>query len=232
MKIFSVFIIVVISSALLAWYTAAQKLRSRELVNSFVEDVGDNGDRNDKRDIIRVFELRRGSVISSPLTIKGEARGTWYFEASFPVRLLNSDGKEIAVAPAQAQGEWMTEEFVPFEVVLQFSPPTTSTGTLVLEKDNPSGLPEHANELRVPVRFEVSESAGKRGGCIITGCSGQVCSEEEVMTTCEFRPEYTCFKSARCERLGDGQCGWAPTAQLRQCLDKSGVAADEAVRVY
>ena len=164
--------------------------------------------------------------------VEGEARGTWFFEASFPVRLLDGNGVELAVAPAQAQDDWMTEEFVPFAVRLQFFAPITATGTLVFEKDNPSGLPEHADELRVPVRFEVSESAGTKGGCIITGCSGQVCAEQEVMTTCEFRPEYACFKSARCERLGDGQCGWTATAELKVCLEKNGVAVEEAVRVY
>jgi hypothetical protein len=47
----------------------------------------------------------------------------------------------------------MTPDFVPFAVVLSFSPPTTSTGTLVLERSNPSGLPENAGEVRIPVRF-------------------------------------------------------------------------------
>ena len=32
--------------------------------------------------------------------------------------------------------------------------------------------------------------------CMRTGCSGQVCSDEEVITTCEFKPEYEC-RSAR-----------------------------------
>jgi len=38
---------------------------------------------------------------------------------------------------------------------ITFENPETATGTLVLEKDNPSGLPEHADELRVPVRFNL-----------------------------------------------------------------------------
>ena len=58
-----------------------------------------------------------------------------------------------AVIPAQAQSDWMTEEFVPFKAMLEFSAPTTATGTLVLEKDNPSGLPENADSLIVPVKF-------------------------------------------------------------------------------
>lgn len=101
---------------------------------------------------IRVTEPQPNATISSPVTIKGEARGTWYFEASFPVRLLDNQGNEIAVVPAQAQGEWMTTEFVPFEVSLPFT--TTATeGMLVLEKDNPSGLPENAASVEIPVKF-------------------------------------------------------------------------------
>ena len=47
----------------------------------------------------------------------------------------------------------MTENFVPFRTELEFRTPTTERGTLVLEKDNPSGLPENSDELRIPVRF-------------------------------------------------------------------------------
>jgi spore germination protein GerM len=54
---------------------------------------------------------------------------------------------------AQAQGDWMTTNFVPFSSTLTFSTPTTPTGILVLQKDNPSGLPENDAEIRIPVRF-------------------------------------------------------------------------------
>lgn len=92
--------------------------------------------------------------ITSPVTVSGKARGTWYFEASFPVKLLDAHGKDIAVTPAQAQGEWMTEDFVPYVAILDFTKPTTSTGTLVLEKDNPSGLPEYDASIEIPVLFQ------------------------------------------------------------------------------
>lgn len=104
-------------------------------------------------DRVRLTEPSADAVLRSPLTIRGEARGSWYFEASFPIRLLDGNGKELGVVPAQALGEWMTTEFVPFEAMLTFAAPDTETGTLVLEKDNPSGLPENADELRIPVRF-------------------------------------------------------------------------------
>jgi len=56
------------------------------------------------------------------------------------------------------------------------------------------------------------------GGCIITGCSSQVCADEEVITTCEFRAEYACYRSARCERQASGECGWTLNEDVRECL--------------
>lgn len=104
-------------------------------------------------DLIQVDAPVANAVVSSPLTITGKARGTWYFEASFPVRLLDANGGELAVVPAQAQGDWMTENFVPFKATLAFGESTTKTGTLILQNDNPSGLPENSKEIQIPVQF-------------------------------------------------------------------------------
>lgn len=57
------------------------------------------------------------------------------------------------------------------------------------------------------------------GQCIITGCSGQLCSDREVTTTCEYKPEYACYKSAKCERQSNGQCGWTLSADAVVCLE-------------
>lgn len=57
------------------------------------------------------------------------------------------------------------------------------------------------------------------GGCFVGGCSGQICSDrQDVYTTCEWREEYACYKTARCERQKSGQCGWTPTSELNACL--------------
>ena len=110
-----------------------------------------------KADLIRVAIPGPGEEIKSPFVVKGEARGYWFFEASFPVKLFDGNGREIAVGIAQADPpagrEWMTTEFVPFSVALTFAKPSTAEGMLVLKKDNPSGLPEHADALRIPVLF-------------------------------------------------------------------------------
>jgi eight-cysteine-cluster-containing protein len=56
--------------------------------------------------------------------------------------------------------------------------------------------------------------------CVKSGCSGTVCVEpgKEVVTTCEYKPEYGCYKAATCARQADGSCGWTQTAELTACL--------------
>ena len=105
-------------------------------------------------DMLVVESLRNNATIASPLTITGKARGGWYFEASFPVQVKNASGTVIAEGPAQAQGEWMTEQFVPFKITLTFPTQAAgSKGTVVLHNDNPSGLPENDKSLEIPVTF-------------------------------------------------------------------------------
>ena len=118
---------------------------------TFTEDIGNE---LEKQNLIRINTPRPNELVKSPLKIKGEARGHWFFEASFPVRLIDEDGKELGTAIAQALSDWMTEDFVPFEAELEFKSPATKKGKLILEKDNPSGLPENADELIVPVFFK------------------------------------------------------------------------------
>jgi spore germination protein GerM len=102
---------------------------------------------------IKVSTPAPNSDVASPLKITGDARGTWFFEASFPVKLLDANNKILAQGVAQAKGDWMTENFVPFETSLEFVKPTTNTGTLVLSKDNPSGLPENDKSVSIPIKF-------------------------------------------------------------------------------
>lgn len=118
---------------------------------TFVEDIGNE---LEKRDLIRVSKPRPNELIKSPLKIEGEARGYWFFEADFPVKLLDKDGLVLGTGIATALSEWMTEDFVVFKATLEFNNSLTDRGDLILEKDNPSGLPENNDQLRIPVRFQ------------------------------------------------------------------------------
>lgn len=183
--------------------------------------TGDIGNELEKIDIIRVNSPRPNEVVKSPLKIEGEARGYWFFEADFPVKLVDENGNELGAAIATAKSEWMTEDFVPFEAVLNFNVLAADKGTLILEKDNPSGLLENADELRVPVDFNgVSQlpnpasvyckeqggvlehrmvEAGQKGFCIFD--DGSECGQWDF-----FRRE--CKKGKRfCKDFcGDGTC--------------------------
>lgn len=109
-----------------------------------------------KSSLIRVTTPEPFDMISSPVSVSGEARGTWFFEASFPIVVTDWDGRIIGEGFATAQGEWMTEEFVPFSGQINFSVPVETAyprGTLIFRKDNPSGLPEHDDALEIPVTF-------------------------------------------------------------------------------
>ena len=103
-----------------------------------------------------------GATVRSPLRVEGAAVGGYFFEGSFPVRLEDGNGKEIGAAPARAAGDWMTEEWVGYTATLDFTDPTTETGTLIIERDNPSGLEGNAHRLRVPVRFQTAASVTER----------------------------------------------------------------------
>lgn len=103
---------------------------------------------------VRNVNILENSLITSPLHVTGEALGTYYFEASFPVKVYDAHGTLLGSVPAQAQSDWMTTGFVPFVADVAFSTSTTATGTLVLQKDNPSGLPENDAQLVIPVRFK------------------------------------------------------------------------------
>lgn len=111
-------------------------------------------------DLIQIDAPVPGAAISSPLTISGKARGGWYFEASFPVVLTDWDGLIIAEGHAEAQGDWMTEEFVPFVGTLEFDVPVCAAeteycarGSLILQRSNASGLPEQDGAAEMVVWF-------------------------------------------------------------------------------
>ena len=109
---------------------------------------------NCKSDLIVLDSPLPGEKISSPLTISGRARGTWFFEGDFPLILEDEHGNNISVSYATAKGEWMTTDFVDFVSTLEFNSALSGQrGILILKKDNPAGKAEFDNALKIPVNF-------------------------------------------------------------------------------
>lgn len=154
----AVFVVCVLAGiAILLWPSPAEGPAIPNPANGGGQVVtpGGSGEAVSIPDLITVSAPTLGASVASPLTITGEARGTWYFEASFPIEVRNSSGVVIAQSHGQAQGEWMTENFVPFSATVTFPPqPKGSTGTIVLRKDNPSGDPARDKSIEIPVVFQ------------------------------------------------------------------------------
>ncbi len=149
-KILSVIVVIILAGLLIWWGFSYKKNEIIELPSVTATPIPD------KSNLIKLEYPIPNQVVASPLIIRGQARGNWFFEASFPVELIDSNGKIIASGIATAQSDWMTEDFVPFEAELIFEIDTESysnTGTLILHKDNPSGMPELSDALEIIVKL-------------------------------------------------------------------------------
>ena len=100
-------------------------------------------------DVAIVTTPSANATVRSPLHITGIAPANWYFENSFPVRLVDAQGNTIAEAPATPRVNWMENtEPKEFDATLTFS--ATGPATLVLQEDNSADRPM-PRETRVPV---------------------------------------------------------------------------------
>ena len=67
--------------------------------------------------------------------------------------------------------------------------------------------------------------------CITGGCSGTVCQSkdsEPIFTTCEFLPEYACYKEIRCGCI-EGKCHWDKTTAFDECVEEARESSVEVV---
>jgi hypothetical protein len=165
-KIFLIIILIFLLGLLTYFYFPKQnQLENKEVFcsqdvklcsdGSYVSRIPPNCDFNKcpKEDLIVVENPKAEEEINSPLFISGKARGYWFFEGSFPIELVDENNNLISSTIAQAKEEWMTEEFVPFEAYLNFSNHKTRKGFLIFKKDNPSGMKEYDDEIKVPIIF-------------------------------------------------------------------------------
>ncbi len=101
---------------------------------------------------IVINNIKDNQKVSSPIKITGKARGNWFFEASFPIKLIDVDENVLGTAIATADGDWMTTDFVNFTAELEYNKATsTDRALLILSNDNPSGKPELDKAVYIPV---------------------------------------------------------------------------------
>lgn len=89
----------------------------------------------------------------------------------------------------------------------------------VLHRRETPQMPETTNPITSSTESTTTTEATR---CFVSGCSREICSENpSVISPCIYKPEFVCYKSAKCESQLNGKCGWTQTAELRACIDKS-----------
>lgn len=71
-----------------------------------------------------------------------------------------------------------------------------------------------------PTGRSQSGSCNTDADCMRGGCSGTICQSrkaEPVVTTCEYRPEYACYKQIECGCTA-GQCKWKENPKFLSCV--------------
>jgi hypothetical protein len=99
-------------------------------------------------DVATVTTPASGETVTSPLQVSGVAPANWFFENQFPVRLIDANGAEIAMAPAHPRVSWTDPGPKEYDAELTFT--ATGPATLVLEEDMP-GEDNEPRQVRIPL---------------------------------------------------------------------------------
>ncbi|HPP43917.1 MAG TPA: Gmad2 immunoglobulin-like domain-containing protein [Caldisericia bacterium] len=109
---------------------------------------------NDAKDLIVIESPEPYEKVQNPIHIKGKARGNFFFEATFPIRIEDENGNILTTGYVETKEDWMTDNFVSFETYLNFSKNDVKNGFIVFEKANPSDLEENRFEVKIPIYFQ------------------------------------------------------------------------------
>lgn len=108
----------------------------------------------DAAELVELDEIFAGSEISDNHSVSGQAPGYWFFEASAPYEVLNSNQQTIGQGFVTATDDWMTEDQVNFTGVINYDSSligSNNNGTVIFRRDNPSDLPQNDASVEIPV---------------------------------------------------------------------------------
>lgn len=120
--------------------------------DTFVETITEQKVENKEYGLI-LDNLKNNDLINSPLSISGKVDSNWFFEASFPVKILDNNRNIIKETTATTKEDWTKDGQISFNVNVEFDPKDFISGFMILRNDNPSGLKENIKSLEVPIKF-------------------------------------------------------------------------------
>jgi hypothetical protein len=197
------------------WNGASEVEASKALIRGTIHT---KGDRHGKYGVLKVLEAWQ--AVSD-----GSSNGEFYRVRDLGVRCI--------AAPCETHHEAKLNTTISRNVAGVNLPSngtsesiykslTSEDGVLVIgslaDVTGPAGRSKTLNATRV---YLPTNATAALKPCIKTGCSKQICADEEMMSTCDYRPEFECYKKAACERQADGNCGFTKTTELNSCLIRS-----------
>ncbi|MEI7451902.1 MAG: DUF5668 domain-containing protein [Candidatus Falkowbacteria bacterium] len=93
-------------------------------------------------------------VSASPLHVEGNAPGAWFFEASFPIKIVDENLNELGQGQAKAIGDWATSSLVKFTADITYKKSSSTKAEIIFAKDNPSGLEKNYEKFTIPVELK------------------------------------------------------------------------------
>jgi hypothetical protein len=181
------------------------------------------GDRTGNYDVLQVSESWESVSDNQPA-------GTYYRVKDLGVRCIaapcetHRETKLNSTFTRNIAGIDLTGSGAPDRLISEAYGALTGDGVLVTGNNAPvSGPAGKSQTLKATKLFlrATAKSGTAQKPCIKTGCSGEVCAEEQKITKCLYRAEYACYKSARCERQANGDCGFTQTTELASCLRRN-----------
>lgn len=112
-------------------------------------DVADAARKN-----VIIIQPVANSILPKTFVVKGSAPNSWYFEASFPIQIRDAGNNVIGHGTAHALTDWTQTGIVPFEATTTVTTSYSGPATVVVLKDNPSGLPERDDSFSMPILIQ------------------------------------------------------------------------------
>ncbi|MDQ3536708.1 MAG: Gmad2 immunoglobulin-like domain-containing protein, partial [Bacteroidota bacterium] len=103
--------------------------------------------------IIQVTSPQPYQQIASPITIMGEAAKAWFNKSEFPVILTDAEYQIMARGNAKSIGKSTNQDFILFELSLDYKNPLHDNGYIILRRANTSGKPEQDRSIIIPITF-------------------------------------------------------------------------------
>ena len=90
---------------------------------------------------VKLDNIKEGDTVEVGFEVKGSVTGSWFTEGVFPVRITEKETNSVIITnTARADGEWETEDYVPFSFVIDAEIEEEGSYILRFDKANPSGV--------------------------------------------------------------------------------------------